>query len=184
MKCDCRGFTTIEVLTAMGIITLFLFIGLTSLSTRPIEARSSALQFRAMIEAARTLAVSNASASVVKGIASGATVAVTSENGRTVARLYMGRLLTNGSLSRDAHVPPYVTNAEISVVSGSGAQPPFAIVISSSGYASLSALGNGANFLASSVPCPSGGYTLRFKAGTHTENHQLSCEDVSLETNN
>lgn len=168
----------------MGIMALFLIAEIASINSRPVEARSAALELRAIIEAARSLAAANASSSTINGNASGATVAVTSENGHTVIHLYVGRPLTSGPLPEDPHVSPVVTDAEISVLSGIKVRPPFAILVSSSGYASLvSGYDVSARLPTSNTSCPAGGYTLSFRAGLHTEFHQLSCENTSLVVN-
>lgn len=185
MKSACRGFTAIELLLVVGTIALFLLIGAMAMSSNPIKARSAALELRAMLEAARSLASANASNSTVGGNTSGATVTVTSEKDRTVFRLYVGRPPASGNLPQDAHVPPFVTDAKISVVSESETRPPFAILVSSSGYARLAA-GYEVN---SSLPlsvnsCPSGEYIFKFSAGMHTEDHPLSCDEASLRTGN
>jgi hypothetical protein len=183
MKYAEQGFTTIEWLAVMGIIAMFMLGGFTAMSFQSMQARDAALEFRAMIEAARAFAASNAGNATIDGGVSGATVAVTSENGHTVMRLYMGRPMTSSTLLADLHVPPLSTTAEITVVSGSESRPPFAIVVSSSGYATLAAAYDViAHLPTSESPCPSAGYILRFRAGMHTEDHELSCEEASLKT--
>ena len=180
-----RGFTLSEVLLAVSVVLFVLLVGLASLSARSAQARSAALVLQAMVGTARTLAAANAGSSAAIGSASGATVAVTFESGHTVARLYAGRPIDGVALPADGHTPPFITDAEISVVSGSAALPPFAILISSSGYAQLVASYTvNSNLPVSATSCPSSGYTLRFSAGWHSEDHKLSCEDASLRTNN
>ncbi len=177
-----RGFMINELLLVLCALLLLSLFGVASLSSKSLQARTAALGFQGMVKAARTLAGANA-LEAMPGNDSGATIAVTSENGHTVARLYLGRPFM-GTLKADSHVPPLITNADVSVADGSRIWPPFVILISSSGYAELAPSFKVKSVLPPAVTsCPSGGYTLRFSAGLRTEDHQLSCEDASLGTN-
>jgi hypothetical protein len=92
------------------------------MSTQPMRARSVALELQAMFEVARSIAATNASLSALN--APGSTVAFTSNGGYTLIQLYMGRPSMSGSLPRESHVPPIVTNAKISVVDGAEVRHP------------------------------------------------------------
>ncbi len=180
-----RGVSTVELVLVLSVASILLLAGFTALSFRPAQARGTALQLGAMIAAARSLAAINNGNPKLGVSDSGATIGIVVTDGHTVARLYVGRPVVGGRLSADQHVPPIITDAEVSILGGAEIRPPFAILVSSSGYAQLAdAYEVNANLPFAISSCPPGGYTMRFSAGLHFEDHQLSCENALLATSN
>jgi type II secretory pathway pseudopilin PulG len=185
MKHLSSGFTTLESLLVVSVLAVLILLGVAPLATQPLQARSAAFELAAIVDAARSIAAANASSLSLPATASGSTVSVDRKDGHTIVRLFLGRPVHIGNLVEDTHLPPFITNASISVLSGKEIQPPFALLFSSGGYVSLApAYDKNAHLPVAEVACPAEGYILEFRLGLHSEDHLLSCDSATLKMTN
>jgi hypothetical protein len=190
-----RGFTVLE--TAVGIAILSAFVLATaSLGSRPPQAHAAAIGLEAALVEARSVAVATAD-QTDPAWPTGATVYVAPDPanaGRSVVSVYRSRPIPNGNpgaasgpLSADAGFPPEHLAAALSVRNGVAASAaPFAILVSSSGYASVAAPlawdpGASGARLTADPGCMEDAVTIAADDGTRTESHPLSCRDASFD---
>ena len=183
-----RGFTLVDAIVAMAILSIVLLIAASSLAQRPAEAHTTALELQSAVVYTRSLAQTAAGIGNPSG--TGATLAVLPEpSGGTTVTVYRGRPIGGTTVwpALDEHFAEIRTHAKIRL-SGAGvthADPPFAVLVSSSGIASIAQnfdMRTAATRLAADPGCPAGtSAVLSVDSGTQLENHRLSCLDVSYD---
>jgi len=170
-----RGFTLIETVVAVGIgVMLLVAGGVWMLAMRPGALRNAADNFDANLAVARAIA---------GGSGNGATIAFLPRTGTPgfIMRVYAGRPTASGAVT-NAGVMDLVSGAAVS--EATFGTPPFAIFLSSAGYATGTArypnvaAGGSVTFpaIAQQPPCPAGGIVLAFTnaQGAH-DTRTLQC---------
>ena len=181
------GFTLIDALVAVALLSLALLLGATSLSRRPAEAHATALALQSAIVYTRSLAATNADTTNVSG--TGATLAVVPQpSGGETIEVFRGRPIAGTTQwpSPDEHFAPIRTHGTIAL-SGAGithADPPFAVLVSTSGLASVvqnfDMSSNRGSTLDADPGCPGGAFAdVTIDSGSQQETHRLSCAGVS-----
>ncbi len=133
-----RGFTLIEILIAFALLSMFVLLGVSTLATRPGEARAAALGFQALLRDAHVTSQNNGDVSQPTG-GMGATIAVSESNGETVLQLYRNRSVgADGASGSDTTVPPLRTHASLRLIS-TNVDPPFALRIAPTGFITIRA---------------------------------------------
>jgi prepilin-type N-terminal cleavage/methylation domain-containing protein len=169
-----RGFTLIEMVTAVAITVILLGAGgVWMLSMHPGSLRNAADDFDADLAAARAIAASSGN---------GATIAIVPRaTGGFVLRVYSGRP-TAANAVQPANVAQLTSAA--SVREATFGTPPFALFFDSAGeptgaasYPNVDAQGNVTfAMIAQQPPCPPGGITLTFgDAQGATVTRTLAC---------
>jgi type II secretory pathway pseudopilin PulG len=128
-----RGFSLVETLVVVAMTSAFIVFVMASQGSRAPDVHTTALAFEAAVRETRALAMSNAGAR-----ASGAMLSVEPAGAGTIVSIYDSRPLVGWAPpTPDAAFPPMHLPASI-VLGADAAMPrPFAILISSSGYASI-----------------------------------------------
>jgi prepilin-type N-terminal cleavage/methylation domain-containing protein len=173
-----RGFTLLEVMLAVGIMTV-LSLALFAFSTRRHgDIHTAALEFQAIVSAARAVA-----ASTNEGPGnSGATIQVRRESGETTVSIFRYRPLAEAAAKPlpETGAPVLRTPAEIRL----GDATTFAVFISSSGHSAAQPdydLATG-GALATEPACDSlAGISIAFRDGADEEADRLTCEMAQLE---
>ena len=173
-----RGFTLIELVVAVGIgIVLLMAGGVWLLGMRPAALRNAADDFDANLAAARAIAGTSGN---------GATIAFLPRTGTSgfVMRVYSGRPTASGVVRRTS-VMDLTSGATVSEATAGA--PPFAIFLSSAGFASATgrypnvAADGSVAFpaIARQPACPVGGIVLTFtSAQGASERRTLPCNTL------
>jgi prepilin-type N-terminal cleavage/methylation domain-containing protein len=180
-----RGFTLIEMVVLVAIVSLVAGFGYAALAQRPAQARTSATAFAGLVSEANALAAITDDAGA--GAGSGATIGVVRDGDQYVATLYMYRPILGAKHlpSASPHAPPLRTTTDIAITQGGRSlEPPFALFISPAGHASVQVpftVGIDAS-LAAEPACPlPTGILIAFIDGVHNQAHALSCELAQLD---
>jgi type II secretory pathway pseudopilin PulG len=177
-----RGFSLIEALVVVGLMSGVLLAVAAMRGTRPPAAHVAALGLQAALAEARSLAMSNADVT-----ASGATVSVEPERGGTVVTVYESRPIAGRTPPElDAGFPPQHYGASMTLGGAAAAGQPFAIFVSSSGYASVAAnyaYDSAHPVLLSADPgCDeAAGVAITISDGIRSETHALDCRETQYE---
>jgi hypothetical protein len=128
-----RGFSFVETLIVVALISGFVVFGVATQGERAPRVHSAAISFESAIQETRALATSNASAQ-----GSGAMLSVVPSGAVTIVSIYESRPLVGWPPPEpDGAVPPMHLPVSIALASEAAMPRPFAILISSSGYASI-----------------------------------------------
>lgn len=177
-----QGFSLIEALVVVGLMSGALLAVAAMRGTRPPEAHVAALGLQAALVEARSLAMSNADVAD-----SGATLSVEPERGGTVVTVYESRPIAGRSLPEvDGGFPPEHFGASMSLGGATAMSQPFSIFVSSSGYASVAA-----NYaydpahpvlLSADPGCDEAtGVAITVSDGVRSETHALDCRETQYE---
>lgn len=177
-----RGFSLIEALVVVGLMSAVLLGFAASRGARAPEAHVAALGLQAALAEARALAMSNADVS-----GSGATLSLEPERGGTVVSVYESRPIAGKSPPVvDGGFPPEHFAAKMTLAGAASAGQPFSIFVSSSGYASVEA-----NYaydpahpvlLAADPGCDeAAGVAITVSDGVRSETHALDCRETQYE---
>jgi type II secretory pathway pseudopilin PulG len=179
------GFTLIELVVFIAIVTILAGTAFATLAQRPAQARSTAIAFAGLVERARALAALTGAAE--PGDGSGATIAIVQDGGDTVATLYRYRPIHGAAqlplIAGDT--PSLRTSTTLDLVQvDTRIAPPFALFFSPSGHVSVQAgyrMDSGVT-LASEPACPlETGIVIAFIDGVHDQAYPLSCEIAGLD---
>jgi prepilin-type N-terminal cleavage/methylation domain-containing protein len=161
-----RGFTLIEVLFTIAIVTIVALGASTLLaSSNPFLTRGTSLAFDALLGNARAVAATSGN---------GATITVVNDASGFTATLYPGRPNTAGlgtavqTLHENASLMSAFTNAT-----------SFAFFLNSAGTGTASTWTLTSGTLATEPPCP-GALNLTITSGGHAVNATLACTDMRL----
>ena len=184
---DERGFTLIDAIVAVALVSIALLLGAATLSHRPAEAHATALELQSAVVYTRSLAATNGDVTSPSG--TGATLAVVPQaGGGSTVEVYRGRPIAGTTVwpSADEHFTPIRTHSKIELagIGVTHATPPFAVLVSSSGIASVvqdfDMSAHQGRTLGADPGCPGGAFTeVSIDSGSQLEKHRLSCVDVS-----
>ena len=134
-----RGATLLETLVALAIAGFALLAVAALRGAHPPQARAAALALQGALAETRNLAAANADAT--SGTPTGATLSVVPRaSGGTQVTVYASRPIAGAPpLHGDPGFPPIVLPASVTIPGLTVAGQPFAIVVSSAGYASIAA---------------------------------------------
>lgn len=176
-----RGFTLLELLVALAIFSILVLLGVSTLATRPGEARAAALGFQALLRDAHATSQNNGDASRPLG-GTGATIAVSELNGETVLQLYRDRqVAVAAGADLVTRIPPLRTHASLRLINMKIA-PPFLLEFSPTGFISVtSATSSGGS--GPKMNCLTNGVIVEFSSSTRSERHTLNCLTGTIDVN-
>jgi prepilin-type N-terminal cleavage/methylation domain-containing protein len=186
MRKSERGYTLLEMIVVVAIITVFLAGIAPSFSQNPGVITGSIGMVQTAIDEASSLAFANGTDTPEAG--RGATIQFTidPQTGETVGQVYWGRPYnsTNGSipivLKAEDNLPEIRTKTHIRIeVSGVLVDPPFAMFISPSGHASTIQGVVTTKLVPSENSCV-GSFPMEFSLGTDVRTRQISCEYTAM----
>jgi type II secretory pathway pseudopilin PulG len=181
-----RGFTLIDTIVALSIAGLALLAVATLRGAHPPERRLAAVALQGALAETRALATADADTTVA--MPSGATLtAVPLSGGGTLVSVFASRPIPGAPpLSKDRGFPPLALPVSIAIPGSTVAGQPFAILVSSSGYASIA--GNYAYdparpvALASDPGCDeASGVTIAIADDATSETHAFDCRSAQYE---
>jgi hypothetical protein len=185
--------SSLEITLALAILCTFTLASAATFGLRPPRAHAAALALEAAVIEARSLATTTAD-ETDPAATTGATVYVApdpQQPGRSIVSVYRSRPIVNPNavgasepLLGDAGFPPQRVAATLTVRNGDvPSSGPFAILISSSGYASVAAPldwdpGASGTVLATDPGCTVGAVSIVADDGSRTESHPLACRNA------
>lgn len=187
-----RGFTLLEVAVWLAIGTTFVLATASVWGRRPPQAHAAALAFEAALAEARSVAVSTADATD-SAVATGATVYVAPLAGArgSLVTVYRSRPVPAAApgapsvpLQRDSGFARVRVSANLGLDRAGITTPaPFAILVSSGGYASIVAPmawdpGASGAVLVADPGCDEGTVAVSADDGVRRESHSLACRNA------
>jgi prepilin-type N-terminal cleavage/methylation domain-containing protein len=182
-----QGYTLVELLVALAIVTILGAVAVRSLVIEPASVHASALEFESMLNATRVLASAlagdpDAADGSTLMLKSGATLAISQDGDRTVLTVYRHRPMRNATLERDDEMAQTFLDGTVALhePNSSLATPPFGIFIAPSGRVALQATWRAGEQLDAQPPCGSPTqtyFTLVFSRRTYAERYRVSCVD-------
>jgi type II secretory pathway pseudopilin PulG len=110
------GFTLIELVVFIAIVTILAGTAFATLAQRPAQARSTAIAFAGLVERARALAALTGAAE--PGDGSGATIAIVQDGGDTVVSVQAGYRMDSGVTLASEPACPLETGIVIAFIDG------------------------------------------------------------------
>ncbi len=188
-----RGFTLLDVIVGIALFTSFVLATASAFGSRAPNRHLAALALQAALAEARSLALTTADATDLAA-PTGATVVVAPDpldRRGSVIRVYRSRPIPSlaggvtSALVPDVGFPAQHVHAKFSLAAGVAFGSPFAILISSSGYASIADpyVYSPANVATIAVDpgCDDTGVTISVSDGAVPERHPFGCRDGSYD---
>jgi len=189
-----RGFTLLDVIVGIALFTSFVLATASAFGMRAPNRHLAALALQAALVEARSLALTTADATDL-ATPTGATVVVAPDpldRRGSVIRVFRSRPIPNltggngeSALVSDLGFPAQHVHAKFPLTAGVAFGSPFAILISSSGYASIADpyVYSAANVATIAVDpgCNDAGVTIAVSDGAVPERHPFGCRDASYD---
>jgi prepilin-type N-terminal cleavage/methylation domain-containing protein len=178
-----RGFSLVETLVVASLVAAIVLFATSSRGARAPQVHAAAIGFGAALVEARTLAASNASANH-----SGATLTVAPAGNGTIVAVYRSRPVAGWPpLEADTGFPALRFPVTIALSGDVRAPRPFAILVSSSGYASIERDYTydpaRPSVIRTDPGCDeSAALTVTVSDGVRSETHPLDCREAQYET--